>query len=312
MTSQSDARAVTRGGSEDAWARLAERQRQKSSPPAPATVPTSLSWRAAWMSSCGEDTFGGWAAATIAGVEVRFRYCPAGKFRMGSPASEAGRSDDEGPQHGVTLTPGFWLGEAPVTQRQWQAVAGSNPIGFRSADLPVEQVSWHECEAWMAHASARAVGLGLRFPAEAEWEYACRAGTTGATYRGGNDAATLDAIAWYAPNSGSTTHPVKQKSPNPGGLYEMLGNVSEWCGDSQRRYILSATTDPNGGVCSVAARGAPARSTRSTRRPRTGSRSRPIAGPAAWVSGLLEVSEVALRPADPPRGPSLGADVAGG
>ncbi len=88
------------------------------------------------MSDCGEDTFGRWAAVNIAGVEHRFRYCAPGKFKMGSPASEAGRWDDEGPQHAVTLTQGFWLGEAPVTQRQWAAVAGSNPSDFKGNDLP--------------------------------------------------------------------------------------------------------------------------------------------------------------------------------
>ena len=200
------------------------------------------------MSSYGEDTFGRWAAATIAGGQVRFRYCPAGKFRMGSPASEWGLFHGEGPQHEVTLTQGFWLGEAPVTQRLWQAVAGSNPSHFTGADLPVEQVSWLDCKVWMSQASARAGGMGLRFPTEAEWEYACRAGTTGATYRGGNDAATLDAIAWYKENSRSTTHPVKQKSPNPWGLFDMLGNVEEWCGDGQRQFTQSAVVDPSGGT----------------------------------------------------------------
>ena len=206
-------------------------------------------WHSEWMSDCGEDTFGRWAAVSIAGVEHRFRYCAPGKFMMGSPATEAGRDDDEGPQHEVTLTQGFWLGEAPVTQRQWAAVTGSNPSNFKGDDLPVEQVRCHDCEAWMAQASAGAGGLGLRFPTEAEWEFACRAGTTGATYRGGNDAATLDAIAWTKENSGGKTHAVKQKAPNPWGLYDMLGNVWEWCADnSMRAYGASAVVDPSGGA----------------------------------------------------------------
>jgi len=205
-------------------------------------------WHSEWMSACGEDTFGRWAAVNIAGVEPRFRYCAPGTFMMGSPASEHGRDDAEGPQHEVTLTQGFWLCEAPVTQLQWGAVTGSNPSQFKGNDLPVETVSWHDCEAWMAEASARGGGLDLRFPTEAEWEYACRAGTTGPTYRGGNDATTLDAIAWYRANSGGKTHAVKQKAPNPWGLYDMLGNVWEWCADNKRPYSASAVVDPSGGL----------------------------------------------------------------
>ncbi len=196
----------------------------------PASTPTaSLAVcqveRAPWMSDFGRDEFGEWATVSIAGVEHRFRYCAPGTFKTGSRATRAGRSTDEGPQHEVTLTQGFWLGVAPVTQRQWAAVAGSNPSHFKGDDLPEEKVSWHDCEAWMVQASARCGGLGLRFPTEAEWEYACRAGTTGATYRGGNDIATLDAIAWTEENSDEETHTVKQEAPNPWGLYDMLGNV---------------------------------------------------------------------------------------
>jgi formylglycine-generating enzyme required for sulfatase activity len=212
------------------------------------TTASILSWRASWMQTCGEDTFGRWAAMSIAGVEHKFRWCPPGKFLMGSPESEAGREDCEGPQHEVELTQGLWIGEAPVTQRQWQAVARSNPSRFKGLDMPVEQVSWEDAQAWMSHASSGAGGLGLRFPTEAEWEYAARAGTTGATYRGGNDAATLDAIAWYYANSGGTTHPVKLKTPNPWGLHDTLGNVWEWCADSQRTYTSARAVNPHGGL----------------------------------------------------------------
>jgi formylglycine-generating enzyme required for sulfatase activity len=200
------------------------------------------------MSDCGEDTFGLWAAVSIAGVEHKFRWCPPGKFFMGSPITESWRFGDEDSRHEVELTQGFWIGEAPVTQRQWEAVAGSNPSGFKGLDLPVESVSWNEARAWMFQASARAGGLGLRFPTEAEWEYATRAGTTGTTYRGANDAATLDAIAWYDANSGGTTHPVKLKAPNPWGLYDTLGNVWEWCADDQRTYAQAHAVNPHGGT----------------------------------------------------------------
>jgi formylglycine-generating enzyme required for sulfatase activity len=100
----------------------------------------------------------------------------------------------------------------------------------------------------MSRASAQTGELGLRFPTEAEWEYATRAGTTGATYRGGNDAATLDDIAWYGENSGRTTHPVKLKAPNPWGLYDTLGNVWEWCADDERTYTSERAVNPHGGL----------------------------------------------------------------
>ena len=212
------------------------------------TTASTLSWRASWMQTYGEDTFGRWAAVSIAGVEHKFRWCPPGRFLMGSPETELGRFGDEGPQHEVELTLGFWMGEAPVTQRQWEAIAGSNPSRFKGLDLPVEAVSWLDCEAWLSKANANTDGLGLRFPTEAEWEYAARAGTTGATYRGGNDAATLDAIAWYEANSGQTTHPVNLKAPNPWGLYDTLGNVWEWCADSRRKYTSARAVNPYGGT----------------------------------------------------------------
>jgi len=212
------------------------------------TTASTLSWRASWMQTYGEDTFGRWAAVSIAGVEHKFRWCPPGRFLMGSPETEVGRFGDEGPQHEVELTQGFWIGEAPVTQRQWAAIAGSNPSRFKGLDLPVEAVSWLDCEAWLSKANANTDGLGLRFPTEAEWEYAARAGTTGATYRGGNDAATLDAIAWYDANSRGTTHPVKQRAPNPWGLYDTLGNVWEWCADSPRTYTSARAVNPHGGA----------------------------------------------------------------
>ena len=199
-------------------------------PPAPTAI-SGPSWRAGWMTDCGEDAFGNWAAVSIAGVEHRFRYCPPGKFMMGSPSSETGRFDNEGPQREVRLAQGFWIGEVPVTQNQWEAVAGKNPSRFGGPDLPVENVSWRDCKTWIRQASARAGGRGLRLPTEAEWEYACRAGTTGAMYRGRNNAATLNTIAWCRENSHGKTHPVKKKKPNHWGLYDMLGNVWEWTED---------------------------------------------------------------------------------
>ena len=188
----------------------------------------------------GEDSFGRRASVVIAGVKVTFRYCAPGRFLMGSPESEVGRFDDEGPAHEVELTQGFWMAEVPVTQQLWEAVARSNPSRFKGEDQPVEKVSWFDCDGWMRKANSMAGGLNLRFPTEAEWEYAARAGTTGPRYGG------LDFIAWHDANSGKQTHPVRHKIANAWGLYDMLGNVWEWCSDGYSEYRSGRVTDPTG------------------------------------------------------------------
>jgi len=203
------------------------------------------SWQQPWMSSCGQDQHGSWAATLVSGVEVKFRWCAAGKFTMGSPASEEGRSNGE-VQHEVELTRGFWLAEAPVTQRLWQAVVGSNPSRFKGDDRPVETVSWDACQVFLQEANRMHGGLNVRLPTEAEWEYACRAGTTGPTWLGKNDVGVLPRIAWYNENSASETHPAKQKAANPWGLYDMLGNVWEWCSDWSGGYSSGRVVDPTG------------------------------------------------------------------
>ena len=207
--------------------------------------------RQAWMASYGRDGYGAWATASIAGVECTFRYCPAGRFTMGAPATEVGRWDDEGPQHEVVLTRGFWLGQTPVTQRLWYAVTAKNPSRNHGADRPVEMVSWADCNAFAARVNAAMPGLDLRLPTEAEWEYACRAGTTTPTYSGPNDAQTLDAIAWFDGNSAEETHPVGLKLPNAAGLYDMLGNVHEWCSDWVGAYSNEKAEDPIGAPSGV-------------------------------------------------------------
>ncbi|MGF1455329.1 MAG: formylglycine-generating enzyme family protein, partial [Alphaproteobacteria bacterium] len=202
-----------------------------------------------WAQNWGMDPFGPWVTFLVpaeerADVVVRMRWIPAGSFLMGSPEDEKGRFSDEGPQHRVTLSRGFWLFDTPVTQAVWQAVMGENPSRFKGEDRPVERVRWHDADAFLARLNARLPGLDLALPTEAEWEYAVRAGTTGPTYaRGDQD---LDDLAWYTANSDGTTHPVAQKSPNPWGLYDMLGNVWEWCADGLRPYDEDPKTDPAG------------------------------------------------------------------
>ncbi|MCB9545790.1 MAG: formylglycine-generating enzyme family protein [Myxococcales bacterium] len=170
---------------------------------------------------------------------MRFRLIPAGEFLMGSPGDDGEAYDDERPQHPVRLTAPFWLADVPVTQAVWQAVMGDNPAHFQGPDHPVENVSWDDAQRFITAASRP--GLTWRLPTEAQWEYACRAGT--ATPRYGD----LDAVAWWTGNSGGQTHPVGRKQPNPWGLYDMLGNVWEWCADwAYRRYETTLQVDPAG------------------------------------------------------------------
>jgi len=177
------------------------------------------------------------------GVEMEMIYVFPSSFTMGSPSSEDGHDDDE-TQHRVTLTKGYWLGKYEVTQRQWESVMGANPSSFKGRDRPVEQVSWNDCQRFIAKVDAEArrqFGGGARLPTEAEWEYACRAGTIGPYGGNGN----LDDMGWYDGNSGNGTHPVGQKQANAWGFYDMHGNVWEWCSDWYGSYGGSAT-DPIG------------------------------------------------------------------
>ena len=228
-----------------------------------------------WVVEWGEDRYGVFTAFTVGEATQRLRWVPAGTFVMGSPESEAGRWEGEGPQHEVTISEGYWLGETPCTQALWVAVMGDNPSRFKSADRPVEQVSWKDCQRFLERLNDKVPELGARLPTEAEWERACRAGTTGATWVGELEilgefnAPVLDAIAWYGGNSGvgfdlaeganssgwpnkqhahtrTGTHPVGKKKPNPLGLYDMLGNVWEWCEDRFDLYSAAAVVDPCG------------------------------------------------------------------
>ena len=191
------------------------------------------------------------------GAEMRFRWCPAGTFMMGSHKSEKGRNDDE-TEHRVTLTKGFWMGETEVTQKQWESVMGNNPAQFKGVDRPVEQVSWDDCQQFCERVSEE-LKCGMRLPTEAEWEYACRAGTTEAgttsKYNNGTDSEdNMKQLGRYWDNGGSNssescstqngTATVGSYLPNAWGLYDMHGNVWEWCLD--RYGALVYGTDPKG------------------------------------------------------------------
>ena len=175
---------------------------------------------------------------------MTFVWIPAGRFRMGSRYNEAGREDDETP-HVVTITRGFWLGKYEVTQAQWMAVMGENPAHFQAdgAERPVERVSWDDCCEFVRRLGAK--GGGFRLPTEAEWEYAARAGRT-TPYAFGSDPGLLAAHAWHDMNSGSETHPVGTVEPNAWGLFDMAGNVWEWCNDYYGPYPDRRVTDPTG------------------------------------------------------------------
>jgi formylglycine-generating enzyme required for sulfatase activity len=181
-------------------------------------------------------------------VSVELEQIPAGTFKMGSPETEAGHFKDE-TLHEVTISKPFYLGKYPVTQSQWQAVMGSNPSYFKGPQRPVEEVSWEDavefCRKLSELPEEKAAGRVYRLPTEAEWEYACRAGSQTA-YSFGDDARLLKDFAWFSDNSNSQTHPVGQKKPNAWGLYDMHGNVWEWCGDWYGDYPRGSATDPTG------------------------------------------------------------------
>ena len=194
---------------------------------------------------------------------MRMVWCPAGAFMMGSPRGEDGRGGDE-KRHRVTLTKGFWMGETEVTQAQWESVMGNNPSYFQNGDdYPVEQVSWEDCQKFVQTLNSRYPQEGMRWalPTEAQWEYACRAGTGTAYFWGdalNGDKANCDGnypcgTTLKGPYKQQTT-PVGSYQPNAWGLYDMHGNVWEWCADWYGPYPSGSVTDPQGpstGSCRV-------------------------------------------------------------
>jgi formylglycine-generating enzyme required for sulfatase activity len=171
-------------------------------------------------------------------------YVEGGTFTMGA-TSEQGNDAllDEKPAHQVTLS-SYYIGRYEVTQEEWQAVMGSNPSNFKGSHRPVEEVSWEDCQEFIRRLNQK-TGKSFRLPTEAEWEYAARGGrkSNGYKYAGGN---SIGDVAWYDWNSGEQTHDVGQKRPNELGLYDMAGNVWEWCQDRYGSYSSSSLTNPTG------------------------------------------------------------------
>ena len=179
-------------------------------------------------------------------------YVSGGTFTMGATSEQGSDAyDDEKPTHSVTLS-SFYLCKYEVTQALWRAVMGGNPSYFKGDNLPVETVSWNDCQTFISRLN-NLTGKNFRLPTEAEWEYAARGGNRSRGYKhsGSN---FLSDVAWYNDNSGNKTHPVGTKSPNELGLYDMSGNVWEWCSDWYGTYSPSSQTNPTGpssGSCRV-------------------------------------------------------------
>jgi formylglycine-generating enzyme required for sulfatase activity len=194
--------------------------------------------------------------AALFTAPTNMAFVPPGTFRMGSPVNETDRFANEGPQTAVTISRGFWMGEYEVAQGEYQALIGSNPSHFTGdPNRPVEQVTWVEATNYCAaltqqeRAAERiATNSVYRLPTEAEWEYACRGWTSDRRFSYGDDPGytNLTNYAWYSDNSGSTTHPVGQKLPNPWGLYDMHGNIYQWCQDWVGAYPGGVALDPQG------------------------------------------------------------------
>lgn len=207
-------------------------------------------WAAAW----GDDVYGLWAEFVVSEVRQRMRWIEPGEFWMGAPDKEPERFDDEMPQHRVHISRGYWLADTACTQALWEAVMGSNPSRFDDNPLcPVETVSWHDVQGFLSALQQAGIESQPDLPTEAEWEYACRAGTDTAFSFGARitpQQVNYDGNYPYGNAERGEyrerTLPVKALPANAWGLYQMHGNVDEWCADGLRVYADAFVADPEG------------------------------------------------------------------
>ncbi len=229
-------------------------------PPTPAANTLPRPFPPPWASAWGDDRYGLWADFEVGDGELvlvqRMRWIEPGQFLMGSRIDEPERQDREGPLHPVAISQGFWLANTACTQGLWQAVLGQNPSHFHSNNggspaHPVEKVNWHQVQDFLQVLQQRLPACQASLPTEAEWEYACRAGSTTSFWFGATispEQANYDGGNSY--NGGAVgvsrgkTVAVKEFAPNPWGLYQISGNVWEWCRDEFRTYTADAVQDP--------------------------------------------------------------------
>jgi len=206
-----------------------------------------------WATAWGEDHYGYWQAFEVNGVSQVMRWIVSGSFLMGSPKNELERLDNE-TQHQVTLSKGYWLADTACTQALWQAVMGENPSEFKDdSQNPVERISWEECQTFIEKLNEQVEGLTLHFPSEAEWEYACRAGSRTVFSFGdslSSEQANFDGNFPYGDVAKGeykeSTVVVHSYQPNAWGLWQMHGNVWEWCQDWRGDYPAEPVVDPKG------------------------------------------------------------------
>ena len=232
---------------------------ERPSPPSPLSrQAVEGEQRPVWASDAGQDQYGRYADLEVKGITQKFRWIEPGTYWMGSPESEIEREDDEN-QHQVTLTKGFWMGDTTCTQALWKTVLGNNPANFKdNANNPVEQVSWDDAQKFLQTLNSMVSGSNARLPTEAEWEYACRAGTNTPFSFGDNitsEQVNHYGIYPYANGkkglSWQKTVPVKSLPANAWGLHEMHGNVWEFCQDWYGDYPAEPVTNPMGSPVGV-------------------------------------------------------------
>jgi len=184
----------------------------------------------------------------LTALKIKFCWCPNGTFKMGSPADALGSERNE-QQFEVSLSKGFWMQQTELTQTQYETLMGINPSHFRGDSNPVESVNFSDAKEYCRRLGElppeKKSGNLYRLPTEAEWEFACRAGST-SSFCFGDDETMLEEYGWFNRNAARTTHPVGVKKPNAWGLHDMHGNVGEWCSDWYSAYPSDPQTDPHG------------------------------------------------------------------